>query len=139
MKKDLTITEFILDFQQSIKTVSEIFYSHYNRKDLLSAWHDGTIPKQGANLGKIDDYSFHGSGLYARIGKVEVDFDFGLNERIDGFDAWRLWHFARLKKETYPYFQEEDKIQSELDMLVREKKIVKPGEYPGRTNYYWIY
>jgi hypothetical protein len=137
MKENPTIDELIIDFQQHVKIVAQIFYKKYNRKDLLRAWHDGTISQRGSGLDRIKNYSFHGAGLYAKIGKVEVDFDFGPEDCIDGFDAWRLRHFAQSKKDMYPHFQEEKLIQSELDKLAREKRIVRLGEGPGITNYYW--
>ncbi|MBA4239552.1 MAG: hypothetical protein C0448_02410 [Sphingobacteriaceae bacterium] len=133
----MTITDLIIDFQNTAKIVAEKFYEKYGTKELLLAVNsDKTIPRQGS-LGIIKDYSFHGCGLYAELNGVEIDFDFGDNNRVDGFDAWRLKHFAESKKSIYPNFVTEKAVQIELDKLTQLGQINKPGTFPGSSNYYW--
>lgn len=40
----------------------------------------------------------HGVGINVRQGKTSVDFDWGPNGEPDGFDAWRLFNFARCNR-----------------------------------------
>lgn len=134
----MTITDLIIDFQNTARIVAEKSYEKYGTKQLLlGVRSDKTIPSQGS-LDIIKNYSFHGCGLYAKLNGVEVDFDFGDNDRVDGFDAWRLKSFAESKKNIYPDFVTEKSVQIELDKLAQLGQINKPGTFPGSSNYYWV-
>lgn len=122
MKKE-TIEQLINEFLEECEYVANCFYMEYNRKDLLRASNEGVIEKAGKVKG-LQYYSFHGIGLYARRKNCTVDFDFGLNDRIDGFDSWRLNQFAQSRKENKNLWTQ-DKIQSELDRLERNREISK--------------
>lgn len=134
----MTITDLILDFQKTTKLVVDKFIEKYGRTELFDTGRSKTIiPREGA-FDIIEEYSFHGCGLYAKLKDVEIDFDFGENNRIDGFDAWRLKSFADSKADLYSMFNNEKVIQAELDKLCLAGKIFKPGTHPGSTNYYWV-
>jgi hypothetical protein len=134
----VTITDLINDFQDTARLVAEKFYEkHGTKKLLLAVRSDKTIPPRGS-FGVIKNYSFHGCGLYAKLNGVEIDFDFGDNDRVDGFDAWRLKSFAESKKKIYPDFVTEKAVQIELDKLAQLGQINKPGTFPGSSNYYWV-
>ena len=133
----MTITQLIEDFQSTSRLIAEIFYDKFGTTELLLAVNShNTIPRRGS-FGIIKDYGFHGCGLYAKLPDCEIDFDFGENNRVDGFDAWRLKSFANSKPKLYPMFDTEQKIQHELDKLKQEGLIHKPGTFPGTSNYYW--
>lgn len=40
-------------------------------------------------------YSIHGVGCHFSFNDCEVDVDFDLNGECAGFDAWRLWLYAK--------------------------------------------
>ena len=133
----MTINDLIIDFQETSQLVAEKFYEKYGTKELLlSANSNKSIPRQGS-FDIIKNYSFHGCGLYAKLKDKEIDFDFGDNNRTDGFDAWRLKRFADSMPKLYQMFNSEELIQIELDKLVQMRKIHKPGSFPGSSNYYW--
>lgn len=133
----MTITILIKDFQDTSRLVAETFYEKFRTKKLLLAVNsDRTIPRRGS-FGIINEYAFHGCGLYAKLVDAEIDFDFGENNRADGFDAWRLKNFAESKQHLYSFFDSEKKIQNELDNLEMSGLIHKPGTHPGSSNYYW--
>ncbi len=128
-----TIEELIDEFLIESEYAANCFYKKFNRKDLLSASKDGTIEKSGKIEG-LQHYAFHGIGLYARRKNCEIDFDFGLDDRIDGFDAWRLKDFAKSRKVKKGLW-ENDLIQSELDRLEEIGEISKlKGDIS--SNYY---
>src|SRR5688572_13882058 len=95
---DDDILNLINSFLKDVAEIADIFYKKYDRKDLLRACHTGTIPRVGKLQGV--SYSFHGIGLYAKNRKIEIDFDFGPDNRIDGFDSWRLWNYAMSRENT---------------------------------------
>lgn len=134
----MTIKDLIKDFQQTAKLVADKFYEKYGTKELLLAVKsDKTIPRKGS-FDIIKTYSFHGGGLYAKLADAEIDFDFGDDNRVDGFDAWRLKSFADSKPKLYQMFNTDKIIQAELDKLEQSKQIHKPGSFPGSSNYYWL-
>lgn len=54
-------------------------------------------------VGKLSDtvgYQFHGIGCYLDYGAYYVNFDFGDNQRYDGFDLWRITRYTEEKKCT---------------------------------------
>lgn len=134
----MTIKDLIKDFQKTSRLVADKFYEKYGTKELLLGVNsDKTIPRQGS-FGIIKSYGFHGCGLYAKLADSEIDFDFGDDNRVDGFDAWRLKGFADSKPKLYSMFNTEKRIQSELDKLEQSGQIHNPGTFPGSSNYYWV-
>ena len=134
----MTINDLIKDFQQTAKLVANKFYEKYGTKELVLACNsDKTIPRQGS-FDIIKNYAFHGCGLCAQLANAKIDFDFGDNDRVDGFDAWRLKAFADSKPKLYQMFNTEKIIQIELDRLEQSGLIYQPGTFPGSSNYYWV-
>ncbi|WP_320051759.1 DUF6896 domain-containing protein [uncultured Acetobacteroides sp.] len=128
-----TIELLIDDFLREAEYAANCFYKKYYRKDLLIASKDGTIIRSGKIEG-LQHYAFHGIGLYAKRKNCEIDFDFGLNDRIDGFDTWRLNQFAQSRKEKKEKWTE-DKIKNELVRLEQMGKISKLKDDIS-SNYY---
>jgi hypothetical protein len=127
------IETLILDFQNSVKEVVQLFYEEYQRKDLLEAWYHGVYPQVGQFGSVMKRYFFHGIGLAVTLEDKVVDFDFGPNDRIDGFDAWRLFNFAN-SQAKYAGVWTKEAIHKELDKLMIEQKIYQPEDY---GNYYY--
>ncbi len=68
-------------------------------------WTGIDIPDRGELDGGIS-YFKHGYGCAVRLPDGAVDFDFGANGEIDGFDAWRLVSFAGKKLDEYGFANE---------------------------------
>jgi len=130
-----TLLDLIKSFQESSNLVVNEFYKIYNRRDLLRAYRDKTIHKEGKLNDIVIEYSFHGGGLYAKLKDREIDFDFGPDYRTDGFDAWRLKEFARSQDCPFSHWSTEE-FQNQLDKLEAEQIISNPKTYPGTSNYY---
>jgi len=64
-------------------------------------------------------YYYHGIGCCVRLPSGEVDWDFGHEGRLDGFDAWRLWRFAEKGTNQFPDF----KRQETRDYVFRKAEI----------------
>ncbi len=60
------------------------------------------IPAQGELNGGVR-YFKHGYGFGVHLPDGEVDFDFGQQGEIDGFDEWRLWKFCQHRPNTYAF------------------------------------
>jgi len=125
------IEALIVDFQSSVREAVQLFYDKYQRTDLLRALHEGVFPQSGQIANKR--YSFHGIGLGIASRDKEVDFDFGPNDRIDGFDSWRLFIFAN-SQVRYVGVWTRERIDKELEVLFNSEKIYRPESY---GNYYY--
>lgn len=66
----------------------------------------------------------HGYGMEIKVDGKTIDFDFGINGEIDGFDAWRLSCFSRRNNLINRLKSEED-IKSAILSAVESGHIVK--------------
>lgn len=132
----LDITRLILDYQHAVRRLVAALRSLSGCEDLLTARHSGRLAKDGT-IGGIE-YSFHGVGCYGSVDGVEVDFDFGPSCRHDGFDAWRLWDFARQFPNVYPQFQNEKAVDKALSDLARRGTIECPRLEPSPHLWYLV-
>lgn len=129
-----TERKLISDYQEYVRRVVLALRAGFGYYDLLEAYHQRKIPKEGVINGI--EYSFHGVGCLGVVDGLEVDFDFGPDERIDGFDAWRLWRFVEQQPEAYPQFQRKEDVKAALERLARSDEIECPGAYPSPHLWY---
>lgn len=71
------------------------------------AWACNAIPHKGILPGGVP-YFKHGYGCGVEFETGLVDFDFGQNGEIDGFDFWRLACFAGDRLNQYAFTSKED-------------------------------
>lgn len=64
--------------------------------------------EQKGRLSDGTQYFKHGYGCAINGTTDSVDFDFGANGEIDGFDASRLWGFAGASKKDYGFGSEKE-------------------------------
>lgn len=110
---DELLARLISDYQQAVGTAVLLMSESgieipSNINDLLNL----DIPAQGELSGGIR-YFKHGYGFLVHLPEGEVDFDFGLQGEIDGFDEWRLWKFCQHRPNTYAF----DTQQALLDCV----------------------
>jgi hypothetical protein len=68
----------------------------------------------------------HGFGCEVRWSGGSVDFDFGENGEVDGFDEWRLWKYCQ--SNTYgSMFSTEADLKAAVQEAVNEKLIRQKG------------
>lgn len=68
----------------------------------------------------------HGIGMEITSGNLKIDFDFGHNGEINGFDTWRLINFVRRNK-IKTALDTEQKIQSAINQAMDDGLIYKPN------------
>ena len=105
----------------------------FGTSDLLGAVHTGAIPREGAVAGMT--YQFHGVGCEVGIDGDLVDFDFGPEERCDGFDAWRLSLMAK-SSHRWSDLADEAKVKAVLERLEYRGDVVAPRWHPSPHLYY---
>lgn len=136
--KGTMIMQLIKEYIACAKYMCKVLKETYDTKGetLLRARRINIIPKEGV-LEDGFSFSFHGGGCYFEFENGTIDIDFGPNDRCDGFDAFRLYHFLSTSKMNQNIrLITESEIQKCLDELLIEKKIVRPGDFPNPNLYY---
>jgi hypothetical protein len=121
-----TIIQLIYDYTTMTKAAAVQLQREFGVENLLQAWMHRQVPQRGI-LSDGSAYQFHGIGCcIERTDGLDVDFDFGPGGRADGFDAWRLWQFAKQFPTQYPDFQQREHVEKALSGLADEG-IVSPS------------
>jgi hypothetical protein len=71
------------------------------------AWACNGLPHNGVLPGGVP-YFKHGYGIGVELEAGLVDFDFGQNGETNGFDFWRLAHFAGDRLSQYIFTSKEE-------------------------------
>lgn len=120
--------DLVHDYKSQTALAADQLSKELSVDDLLAAWQERTISQRGV-LSDGSEYQFHGLGCTVSRGDIDIDFDFGPGGRADGFDAWRLWRFAKQFPEKYPDFQQLTSVEQAVHSL-RESDFAELGA-PG--------
>lgn len=112
------LAQLISDYQSAVGTaVSLMQESGIEIPSSRSDWVHLEIPAHG-ELNNGASYHKHGYGCWVQMSSGKVDFDFGQQGQIDGFDEWRLWNFCKDRPGTYAFDTEQafyDRIRHALE------------------------
>lgn len=106
----IQLLSLIDDYLADIKVGVNAFEKQYGSTDLITACQQGLIPKQGQLTNKIH-YELHGIGCCFYINDKEVDFDYGVDRRYDGFDLWRLQQYLPHAGQHFENITEQDLVE----------------------------
>jgi hypothetical protein len=109
--------------------------AHLRTTSLLDTVRENPELRSGA-LDSTTTYAFHGVGCCVMRGDRTIDFDFGPNGAVGGFDAWRLWLFAEGDPKGFPRLQDRELIEAELRKLCADGAIRLPKSAPSPHLYY---
>ncbi len=124
------ISDYLADVQKGIS----LFKEKIGDTHPLSAWRNDGLPQKG-KLSDDVEYQFHGVGCLLIFPEHEVDFDFGLGGRVDGFDLWRLNLYVESSPEKYSYYNGNDLLKKDFELAVEKGEIGKLGD-PNCNLYY---
>lgn len=145
------IVSLIHRYQQYVAEAIALFRTNLGvRGRLLRAWHRSLLPPdsmdedegpaipQSGTLDPVREitYSFHGIGCRLNFGVHLVDFDFGPDQRYDGFDAWRLYLLAESLLDLKE-FADLNVVQKHLDDLASIGRIGKLESVIGGHLYFF--
>ncbi len=123
MTKKAIVLNLIKDYLNEVRGFMECFSGEYGRSDMLKAWREGLIEKDGSLPGGID-YELHGIGCRIYKSDCELDFDFGPENRTDGFDLWRLKGYLSQRTDIQKILDIDD-LSISFNELESEGVIVK--------------
>lgn len=119
------LDKLIFDFQESVLLASKLIYrSGIKMPSSRNNWIELDIPTEG-ELISGERYYKHGTGCLVTLSTGEVDFDFGENGEIGGFNSWWLFRFAGNKLKNYG-FNNIDEIEQFLNEELEAGKIICP-------------
>lgn len=97
----------ISDYQASVASAVDLMQrSGIPRPPTNTDWVGTDIPQRGELEGAVR-YFKHGYGCAVHLPTGTVDFDFGAQGEIAGFDAWRLASFAGDRLSAYGFVDED--------------------------------
>ena len=109
------LIQLIHEYQSRVQEAVELFgrYKGLGRPQNPLEWSFSGIPKTGF-LDPSDKiaYFFHGYGCCVQLPSGRVDWDFGAEGQIDGFDIWRLHEFVEEGTQNFPEFLDKETLKS---------------------------
>lgn len=125
-----TITLILInDYLEKVKYYVQQLQVLTNETNLLRSRRLGIIPVNGKLLDGTE-YWFHGVSCSITNTSYIIDFDFGADGIIDGFDAWRLWEYAKSYPEKYSSITSIKVIELELSNMENKGLIHKLDKLP---------
>jgi hypothetical protein len=120
------------------KYVAEL-RQEFGQQNLLRGVAAKAIPREGClDKDKKVKFAFHGVGCCIETDEFVLDFDFGPNDRTDGFDAWRLYHFAQSRRSTGTASLSLEDFERVLAELEREEIVERFDTPPSPHLYYFV-
>ncbi|MBJ7372066.1 MULTISPECIES: DUF6896 domain-containing protein [Pseudomonas] len=121
---DTTLEDLIKDFLSKVQKGTTLLQEKFGTRNILRLWRSGQIER----CGEVNDgveYELHGIGCAIHFPNESVDFDYGSNNRIDGFDEWRLYMYATDRPLKYKKYTDMKFLESEFKTYIDAGRIEK--------------
>jgi len=122
--KNIELESLIFDFLTAAEDSLVLLERKFGSRSLLALWREKKIEQRG-ELSPGISYQLHGRGCMIEYPEFCIDFDYGPNERTDGFDAWRLYNYACEFPEKHQKYTDLKIVEAELNQYAQIKKIKK--------------
>lgn len=117
------LARLIFDFQEKILVALKIMHRSGIPMPLsCNHWIELDIPISG-ELDNGVKYHKHGAGCLVRLSSGDVDFDFGAQGEVGGFNLWRLTLFAGDNLSSYG-FKNKDEVADCLNNALDKEQLV---------------
>jgi len=116
--------DLITDFLSKVEIGTELLQKKFGTRNILRLWRSKQIERCGEITDEIQ-YELHGVGCAIHFPSESVDFDYGSNSRIDGFDVWRLYIYALDRPLTYEKYCDKKTLEKEFKELIYLNRIEK--------------
>ncbi|MDQ0739358.1 hypothetical protein [Pseudomonas sp. W4I3] len=121
---DHTLEDLINEYLKQVKTATDLLEQAFGTKNILGLWRSKKIPQCGTVVDDIT-YELHGIGCRVYLPKICVDFDYGPDGRIDGFDVWRLYIYACETSNKYEKYTNRNYLEIHFNNYLTKGKAKK--------------
>lgn len=118
------LEDLIKGFLNKVEEGTTLLQEKFGTRNILRLWRSGKIERCGEVIDGVE-YELHGIGCAIHFPTESVDFDYGSNNRIDGFDEWRLYMYATDRPEEYKKYTDINFVESELKSYIDSGRIKK--------------
>ena len=119
--KTQSLDNLISEYLAHVKKATDLLEASFGTKNILSLWRSKKIPQRGPVTGGVT-YELHGIGCRVYLSEICIDFDYGPDGRVDGFDAWRLYMYACEMPRKYQKYTNKDSLEREFNAYLKEGK-----------------
>jgi len=116
--------DLIKGFLSKVEEGTTLLQKKFGTRNILRLWRSGQIERCGEIIDGVE-YELHGVGCAIHFPTELVDFDYGPNNRIDGFDVWRLYMYAADRPEEYKKYTDINFLESEFKSYLGSGRIKK--------------
>ncbi len=122
--KNQTLENLIIEYLAQVKKATDLLELSFGTKNILRLWRSNKIPQKGAVTDDVT-YELHGIGCCVYLSGVCIDFDYGPDERVDGFDPWRLYMYACEVPRRYKKYTNKESLEQEFSEYLKAGKAKK--------------
>ncbi len=129
------VEDLISEYLTQVKTATDLLERSFGTKNILGLWRTKKISQRGSVSGDVT-YELHGVGCRVYISEICIDFDYGPEGRVDGFDLWRLFIYACERPDKYDKYTNKEFLENDFNEYLKLGKAKKiPG---GMSSLYFI-
>ncbi|WP_095124918.1 hypothetical protein [Pseudomonas sp. Irchel s3a12] len=121
---DKNLEDLINDFLSKVDYGTELLLKKFGTRNILRLWRSKQIERCGEITNGIQ-YELHGVGCAIHFPSESVDFDYGSDNRIDGFDVWRLYIYASDRPSEYKKYCDKKIVEEEFKEYISSGRIEK--------------
>jgi hypothetical protein len=121
---NVDLEKLIFDFLSKVDKATFLLEKKFGTRCILRLWRTYKIDRCGTVVGNIT-YELHGVGCIVYLPEVCVNFDYGINGRIDGFDAWRLYMYACELPNQYKKYTDKNVLDKEFEEYIQSGRLEK--------------
>jgi hypothetical protein len=116
-----TLENLITEYLGQVEKATDLLEHAFGTKNILRLWRSNKIPQRGTVVADVT-YELHGIGCSVYLSEICIDFDYGPDGRVDGFDAWRLYMYACEMPRKYKKYTNKDSLEREFNAYLKEGK-----------------
>ncbi|WP_439898762.1 DUF6896 domain-containing protein [Pseudomonas costantinii] len=122
--KNKTLENLISEYLNQVKKATDLLERSFETRDILKLWRSNKIPRCGMITDDVT-YELHGIGCSVYLSDICIDFDYGPDGRVDGFDSWRLYMYACETPHKYKKYTNREILEREFNEYLKGGKAKK--------------
>ncbi len=131
-----TTLQVIDDYVQRVRESVRLLQEHFRIDNLMEGIRERTIPKRGT----VDEhglaFTFHGIGCLVEEPDAKIDFDFGPDGTVGGFDSWRILQFLESCNDYDTKQFTQGSLESDIQTLVASGVVLSSKWEPSLHLFY---